>query len=420
MKNLYIVSFLIFHYTCLFLSIHTASAKRKEYFFKDTIEIVKRDSSKSTPYWHNAIYISNTENILKSNYYVSYDNGITWKVQPVKANFQLKFNQYTRRDEINSLFVANKNMIITFVNSFDLKDTTEKTIAPETIKGEYEYYLRYRVSIDQGASYLFEKPIFQNGYNQQNPFPNIEIGKNAFYIGDIGSQPIITKNEKILLPVQSSIIGRDGKPWNPGGMTTYSDAMVLVGTIKKDFTISWLSSKRINVPLSQSTRGLIEPSIIELSSGKLLMVMRGSNGGKTDPIFKIPSYKWYSVSDDGGLNWSQPLPFSFLGEKPFYSPSSMSSLFKHSSGKIFWAGNISKDNCKGNTPRNPLVIAELDQQSFELIPSTLKIIEDDPHADLSHFHLIENRETKQIIFTYPKYFDGYKRVEWYTCYLEVL
>jgi hypothetical protein len=44
----------------------------------------------------------------------------------------------------------------------------------------------------------------------------------------------------------------------------------------------------------------------------------------------------------------------------------MSQLLTHSSGRIFWIGNISSANCRGNHPRHPLVIGEVDPESLLL------------------------------------------------------
>jgi len=72
----------------------------------------------------------------------------------------------------------------------------------------------------------------------------------------------------------------------------------------------------------------------------------------------------FSVSNYGGETWTKPEPWCFEDGELFFSPSSMSSLFKHSSGRCLWAGNISKENCKANNPRRPLVIAEVNAKTL--------------------------------------------------------
>ena len=97
----------------------------------------------------------------------------------------------------------------------------------------------------------------------------------------------------------------------------------------------------------------------------------------------------------------------------------MSALFRHSSGRYFWAGNLSGHNCEGNSPRWPLVVGEVDPGSLKLRRSSVLAVdsvgpEDKNHGrlDLSHLTLLEDRETKQIILSYPRSYNAYKSNEW--------
>jgi hypothetical protein len=133
------------------------------------------------------------------------------------------------------------------------------------------------------------------------------------------------------------------------------------------------------------------------------------------------------VSSDGGIQWTNPEPFSFDDGKPFFSPSAMSTLFRHSSGRIFWVGNITNQNPEGNLPRWPLMVAEVNPVNTRLIRSTLLELDTETAADksrgrldISHFSMLEDRETKEIILTYPRNHGGYKEREWVTVRLTVL
>src|ERR1035441_6767071 len=104
----------------------------------------------------------------------------------------------------------------------------------------------------------------------------------------------------------------------------------------------------------------------------------------------------------------------------------MSALFRHSSGRCFWAGNLSSHNCQGNLPRWPLVVGEVDPRSLKLVHASVLTIdaqrpEDKTRGrlDLSHLTLLEDRETKQIILTYPRSYNAYQSNEWVTVRLEV-
>lgn len=163
----------------------------------------------------------------------------------------------------------------------------------------------------------------------------------------------------------------------------------------------WKPSNPISVPRRISTRGLNELHISELKNGKLLMIIRGSNAG-LDSV-KHPGRRWYSVSEDGGSNWSEVKDMRFDTGESFYSPAAISSTIRSSiNGKLYWIGNISKDPVDGNSPRYPLLIVEVDEEKISFKKQTSVIIDDrDPKNDseflqLSNFSIFENRETKEI------------------------
>jgi hypothetical protein len=163
----------------------------------------------------------------------------------------------------------------------------------------------------------------------------------------------------------------------------------------------WKVSNPVYLPRRISTRGLDELDLRQLSNGKLLLNMRGSNTG-LDPL-KCPGRRWYSVSADGGLTWSEVKDLRYDTGEQFYSPASISSSFRSSeNGKLYWVGNISENPAEGNSPRYPLQIVEIKEDTICFKKETLTIIDDrDPVHDseslqLSNFSILENRETKEI------------------------
>ena len=75
--------------------------------------------------------------------------------------------------------------------------------------------------------------------------------------------------------MQSSVLGPDGKLFNPGGGYTYTDCALLIGRWKPDGRIAWEASGRVKADPARSSRGLIEPTMAELADGSLIMIMRG-------------------------------------------------------------------------------------------------------------------------------------------------
>lgn len=384
------------------------------------LQMNNRTVSLETPGFYNAIYVENEGTRLLSGNRFSDDNGRTWSAYTYKPDFHAGLPYGYRRNRVTSVRDPLTRRIITIVNSLDTPGLDPGVNEPKLALSTY--YLRYTVSNDAGKTWLFDDPIVQTeNYTVQNPFEGIFIGKNSIYLGDLGCIPIVTKQGKILVPAHTTLAGSSGELLNPGGGYTYTDVMVLIGTWTDGNKLSWKASQRVKGDPKRSTRGMIEPTLMELEDGRILMVMRGSNGGRLDPKNLLPSYKWYAISKDGGETWSKPEPWCFEDGEPFFSPSSMSALFKHSSGRCFWVGNMTQVNCQNNLPRWPLVIAEVNTDNQKLIRSSLLTIdtqqeEDLPKGrlDISHLTLIEDRETKEIILTYPRNTNTYKTTEWVT------
>lgn len=404
----------------LSLSLTGVSSGIKNKNSAPSLQIKERSVSKTAPGFYNAIYVENKGTRLLSGTRFSEDNGRTWTDYVYKPDFYSGLPYGYRRNRITSVRDPFTGRIITIVNALDTPGLDPKVNEPKLALSTY--YLRYTVSNDAGKTWMFDEPVIQSGnYTAQNPFDGVIIGKNSIYLGDLGCIPIITKKGKVLVPAHTTLIGKDGELVNPGGGHTYTDVMVLIGTWNKEEKLTWKASQRVEGDPTKSTRGVIEPSLLELPDGRILMVMRGSNGGKLDPNNLLPSHKWYAISKDGGETWSKPEPWCFEDGETFYSPSSMSTLFKHSSGRCFWVGNMTKENCQNNLPRWPLVIAEVNTDNLKLIRSSLLTVdtqwEEDltkGRLDISHLTLIEDRETKEIILTYPRNTNAYQTTEWIT------
>jgi hypothetical protein len=385
-----------------------------------SLRLVSRSLTPGEPGFHNAIYVQPAGICLRSGDKASADNGRTWKSEPMQPDFLSSLPHGYRREPVTSALDPVTGRLITIFNALDTPgldpNAVEPPIAQET------YYLRYRVAAGGSNRWLFDEPIVEAGsFTAQHPFDGVWVGKNAIYLGDLGCIPLFTRAGKVLVPAQTTPLGPDGKLWNPGGGWTYTDVLVLIGVRTNGQHLVWHASQRVVGDPKRTTRGVIEPTLAEFPDGRILMVMRGSNGGKGDPRHELPSHKWFAVSRDGGESWSAPEPWTYEDGQAFYSPSSMSALFRHSSGRYFWAGNLCAHNCEGNSPRWPLVIGEVDPHSLKVLHASVLSVdtvrpEDKSRGrlDLSHLTLLEDRETRQIILTYPRSYNAYKSNEWAT------
>jgi hypothetical protein len=163
----------------------------------------------------------------------------------------------------------------------------------------------------------------------------------------------------------------------------------------------WQTSNRIFLPRKVSTRGLVEIDISELKDGRLLLIMRGSNVGLDS--LECPGRKWISISNDGGLTWSEITDLRYDTGEQFFSPATFArTLRSKATGKLYCFLNISNHPPVGNGPRYPLQVAEIDEVKVCIKKETVTVIDDrNPGLDaanlqLSNFGLFEDRENHQV------------------------
>lgn len=284
-------------------------------------------------------------------------------------------------------------------------------------EGFLQYYLKYRVSNDGGRTFLVDEQVIQQDppghpgtYTPQHPLESVTIGHNAICMS--ANLPLVRAPQGHLVAcVMISLPGEDGQPANPGGGMSWMEEQILFGQWRDDQSgrIDWTCGPRLAISPHLSTRGLDESTLALLPDGRLLLVMRGSNGGTRDTNFDIPGRKWHSFSVDGGLNWSEPAVWTYHDGAEFYSPASMSLLVPHSNSRLYWFGNISPHNTRGNHPRYPLVCVEVHPESGLLLRDSLFVLEDRSPGEsellqLSNFSVHEDRANGDLLMELPYFF----------------
>ncbi len=78
-------------------------------------------------------------------------------------------------------------------------------------------------------------------------------------------------------------------------------------------------------------------------------------------------------------------------------------------GRLLWVGNICAENPKGNRPRYPLVLVEVDRQSGLLLRDSLQVLDDRQEGEhemltLSNFYARADRETGELLVFLPRFF----------------
>ncbi len=268
------------------------------------------------------------------------------------------------------------------------------------IKGVYHNFTYSRTSADQGRTWsepnqlryemgdAFDPndPVKASFLNQNEAYPanNILVRSNGTLLVCLAhaNSPEDPKNNS--RPWRMGSVWFEGK-WNPTA---------------KNF--DWTSTARTAISPERSARGLMEPETAELKDGRLLTVWRGSTQGWDGTAAKIPGRKFFSLSADGGRSFSPPAEWTYDDGSAFYSPSSFHRMIRHSiTGKLYWLGNICATPPSGNSPRYPLIIAEIDETSAALKRSTVTAIDDrqlgQGDIQFSNFPLVEDRITHDLI-----------------------
>jgi hypothetical protein len=268
----------------------------------------------------------------------------------------------------------------------------------DPLEGMRQWRIYYSVSEDGLQPARDPEMIVHQGreFGPSNPLPGVWTGRNSAMLGDQTCQPVAGENGAILLPVQIAPLGSDGKLMNPGGGYTWHNSAVLHGNWKGP-RLEWRMSEVVRSDPARSTRGFIEPTLAHLGGKRWILILRGSN----DVRPQLPSHRWISHSIDGGWKWTDPAPWAYNTGEVFFSPSSCSQLLAHSSGRLFWLGNITPENPKGNRPRYPFVIGEINRDTGRLAKSSVRIVDtlragEDPILSLSNFYAREDRQTRDI------------------------
>lgn len=265
----------------------------------------------------------------------------------------------------------------------------------------YHCFTYIRTSTDQGRTWSEPQQLtYEPGprFDPKAPASGKFLNRNEGYPGN----NILVRSDGTLAVALAHAndpfdTGNATRPWKMG-------SRILTGRWNAERSeYQWRPSELIRILPSQSARGLMEPEIAELPRSRLLIVWRGSDQGWDGTKATEPGRKWFSLSLDGGNSTTPPLPWRYDDGTSIYSSSSIHRMIRHSrTGKLYWIGNLSVGPPQGNSPRYPLLIAEVDDETGLLKKSTVTTIDDrDPNKhdfnfQLSNFSLYENRETHSL------------------------
>ncbi len=262
------------------------------------------------------------------------------------------------------------------------------------VNGVYNCFTYWRTSRDGGRTWSRPRQLrYEDGedFDPEDPLKPGFLKRNQAYFG---SNLLRHSSGTLIHAVAHANApgdpGNDARPWKMGSCCFLGSWDAAAGDYR------WTAGARVEISPDRSSRGLMEPDAAELADGRVLVVWRGSNTATT------PGRKWFAVSADGGKTLGEVRELQYDDGSSFYSPSSYHRMIRHGvTGKLYWIGNISEVEPKGNWPRYPLVIAEVDEARPAIRKRTVTVIDDrrDDQSDqiqFSNFSLLENRETREL------------------------
>ncbi len=330
---------------------------------------------------------------ITSNYEFSFskDHGETWSDPVSMESSRQTPNGMFRRMFFNAPFCDPHNGRLLLVG--------EEGVLPKdnSLDAFMHLYTVYITSDDQGRTWSPSRRVIQRGegFSAEHPLETVYVGKNASQTANAFRS---RSDGAVIVPMQLSIL-KDGKLYLPPGAFTYLDGALLIGHWQPDGSLAWELGGRLHLTPEKSLRGAFEPTIAEFPGNRLLVVLRANDG-----------HKWHAVSKDGGMTWGELRHWTYSDGTPFYSPSSLPLLLKHSDGTVYWFGNITPDKPNGNAPRYPLVVGRVDPESLLLIKESVSTIDTKKDGDsgglqLSNFHIVEDRRNGDFLLRMTRW-DG--------------
>jgi hypothetical protein len=316
---------------------------------------------------------------------LSADNGKTWSPEEVRWKSYTVPEGKMRYGEPAAFFDPDQEKLIVLTN---------KVLYPkDNLNVDNEYTL---------VMDLYDPKTRKWSDRRELVFPGQRSPAMSF------SFPLKTSCGDLLFPGMRATVDAAGKAIHYKGTWAPVDEMVtVIGSWTGDGGIEWRLGKPLNIGPEQSSRGLDENAITELSDGRIAALCRGDNSAYPEK----PCYKWLSFSSDEGETWSEPVPLPASEGDPIESGANGSALFRSiKNGRLYWMGNLALrgERANGNFPRSPLVIVEVQEEPFALKRDTIFAVDernfnDSSAVQMSNFRFYQDRENGDLVIFLTRY-----------------
>ena len=242
----------------------------------------------------------------------------------------------------------------------------------EPLEGMRQWLLHYAVSADGGRTDLIDEPVVHDGsdedgvpFDADHPLPGVWRGRNGVMLGDLTCLPLTLRGRKRCrrhpgavpdlpggagrhLPQQGGRlhVPRLGGPARAlGGRRASSELAIVRARDRRSGAV------HARVPGGDHRRARAGPR----ADGDARLQRRAA-GAAGLPLVRHVRGLRLDVQRGAAVE-------ADTSGAPLHSPSACSQLLDHSDGRLFWLGNLCEGNPRGNSPRYPIVIAEVERDT---------------------------------------------------------
>lgn len=244
------------------------------------------------------------------------------------------------------------------------------------------------------------------GWSKERP---LDLGARSVAVSF--SFPLWTSRHTVLVPAMMGVVEADGKvAIDPRSRQPIHQSVTIRGERTPPGEWSWSLGQPVPLDRSLTTRGFDENTLAELSDGRIVAVLRGSNAGAPN----LPGHKWVAFSKDDGRTWSSPEPVHAADGTVIHSGANGSAFLRRArTGKLYWLGNLCArgEPANGNFPRHTLSLVEVVETPLGFRLDNMVTVDqrgaDDPATlQLSNFRYYEDRETGDLVIYLTRYSEG--------------
>jgi hypothetical protein len=262
-----------------------------------------------------------------------------------------------------------------------------------------------RHSRDSGRTWSEWRQIIDHrpGYDARRWAPGVEVGVQGG-VGD--GQAVLMDDATILMSFMIQHPQAPSEDVSARAKELYSTELCAQAHWDAERSeLIWTFGEKIEVSFPEVCGGCCEAALARLTKDRWMLTMRCQG----DPALKIPSRRMTTISADGGMTWSRPVPLAYEDGSPVWTPASVHRFFVSSrTGKTYLIANILPGPVFGQTPRYPLSIAEFDVDRAVVLKGSIQVIQDRPAGApedrrYTNFGEYEDRETGELVLLLPEH-----------------